>query len=83
MMVQPPKTASGSEANSALTAGTKPASSITAAPHAIALRFTTFVMAMRPIFCANDVSGVQPNTPESALTKPSAAIAPWNSRSVG
>ena len=53
------------------------------APVAMARRFTTPVMAMRPTFCENEVTGEQPNTPASELTRPSAVTAPESSLSVG
>ena len=83
MTVQPPSTASGSEANTRLTAGTNPASTSTAAPVAMARRFTTPVMATSPTFCEKEVTGEQPKQPDNVDTSPSAATAPESSLSVG
>ena len=75
MMVQPPSTASGREANTRLTK-IRP-------PERITLRLTTLVIATRPMFCANEVNGRQPNKPDTEEIKPSPAIAPAVSLSVG
>ena len=83
MIVQPPSTASGRLANTVPTKGTQPARMRIAAPQATARRLITWVIAMRPMFWANEVSGEQPKTPANADVKPSAAIEPWYSRSVG
>ena len=83
MMVQPPSTACGSELNTAAMPGTKLASTRIRPPERITLRLTTLVIATSPIFCANDVSGRQPNRPETLEIRPSPAIAPAVSRSEG
>ena len=48
--VQPPRTASGSEARMTPKAGMNPARIIMPAPQAMAFLFTTLVMAMSPTF---------------------------------
>ena len=50
IIVQPPRTASGSVASIAPITGKNPAKIIIIAPAAIAKRFTTFVIATRPTF---------------------------------
>ena len=82
MMVQPPRTGSGKLLNSALMIGQNAARIMMHAPVAMALRLTTFVMATRPTFCENDVMGMQPKQPDTAETKPSAAMEPESSLSV-
>ena len=79
MMVQPPSTASGSDAKITLITGRNAARIMMTAPVAMALRFTTFVMATRPTFCENDVIGRQPKHADSELTKPSQAMEPESS----
>ena len=81
MMVQPPSTASGSDENTTLITGKNAARIMMTAPVAMALRFTTFVMTTRPMFCENDVMGKQPKHADSVLTKPSHAMDPDNSLS--
>ena len=40
-------------------------------------------MATNPMFCANEVSGRHPNRPDTVEIRPSPAMAPAVSRSVG
>ena len=83
MIVQPPSTACGSELNTSAMAGTKLASTRISPPERITLRLTTFVIATSPMFWAKLVSGRHPNSPETEEIRPSPAIAPAVSRSVG
>ncbi len=83
MMVHPPSTACGSELKTSATAGTKLATTRIRPPERITLRLTTFVIATRPMFCANEVNGRQPNNPDTEEIRPSPAIAPAVSLSVG
>ena len=76
MIVHPPKTASGNVARTAPNTGKMPAITRTAAPVAIAILFTTPVMATRPTFWLNDVIGEHPKSPPKALMNPSQAIEP-------
>ena len=76
IMVQPPSTASGSVASSAPKNGKMPARIMITAPMAMVNRFTTLVIATSPTFWLNEVIGMQPNTEERELTKPSQAIEP-------
>ena len=83
MIVQPPSTACGIELNTSAMAGTKLARIRIRPPERITLRLTTLVMATRPMFWAKLVSGRHPNRPETEEIRPSPAIAPAVSRSVG
>lgn len=80
--VQPPNTGSGKVANKAPKAGNKPANTIMIAPIKIVKRLTTFVIATSPTFWLKDVIGIQPNSAEILLIKPSQAIEPEISFSV-
>ena len=71
------------ELKTSATAGTKLASTKIRPPERITLRLTTLVIATRPMFCANEVNGRQPNKPDTEEIKPSPAIAPAVSLSVG
>lgn len=66
IMVHPPSTAWGREAKKFPTGGRSPARIIQAAPVMIVKRLTTFVMATRPTFWENEVTGGHPNTVERA-----------------
>ena len=75
MIVQPPSTACGIVVRAAPIAGNTPPIIITTAPTPIVKRLTTPDMAARPTFWLNDVIGVQPNRPDTELTKPSQQMA--------
>ena len=81
-IVHPPSTGSGSVEKNAPTGGNIPANIRINAPNIIVNLFTTFVIAIRPTFCENDVIGIHPNTPDTALKKPSHASDPDTSFSV-
>ena len=74
MIVHPPNTASGNVANNAPKIGKIPAKIMIAAPVAIANRFTTFVIAIKPTFWLNEVIGIQPNPTDNEMIKPAQAI---------
>ena len=74
--VQPPRTASGSDAKMTPSAGTSPARTMMTAPLAMAFLFTTRVMAISPTFWLKDVIGKHPKREDTAETNPSTAMEP-------
>ena len=82
IIVHPPSTGCGNVEKNAPIGGNKPARISVSAPNMIVNLFTTFVIAISPTFCENDVIGVQPNNPDTALKNPSHASDPDTSFSV-
>ena len=82
IIVHPPSTDSGRDAKKFPTGGNKPAMIMQRAPVMIVNLFTTFVIAIRPTFCENDVTGGHPNNDEMDDEKPSQAKEPEISLSV-
>lgn len=82
IIVQPPRTGSGRVEKNAPIFGNKAARIRVKAPNIMVNLFTTFVIATRPTFWLNDVIGVHPNRPDTALRKPSQAREPCTSLSV-
>ena len=76
IMVQPPKTELGSVAIKVPNTGNNPAKIMIAAPEAMAILLTTYVIATRPTFWLKDVIGMQPIKEDRELTIPSHAIEP-------
>jgi len=74
--VQPPRTASGSDAKMTPSAGMSPARTMMTAPLAMAFLFTTCVMAISPTFWLKDVIGKHPKREDAAETNPSTAMEP-------
>jgi hypothetical protein len=78
----PPSTSIGTVESRARPSGTRPQTIRKSAPMVTTWRLMTPVIAIRPTFWLNDVLGRPPKTPESAVPKPSAKVAPWISLSV-
>lgn len=76
IIVQPPYTDSGKLQKKLPIGGNNPAKIIAIAPVAIVYLFTTFVIAIKPTFWLNDVTGGHPNKAEIALANPSHANDP-------